>query len=109
MATENEASPSPPSITDGQAYPTGNQRIKRAPPTPLPEPNQSSKKVCVESGIHTALTKQAEGKSVGLMKWFTKCTPAECQAQSKRVNTMAEEALKEYEVMASMQAERQKE
>ena len=107
MATENEASPSPPSIMDGQAH--GNQQIKRTPPTPLSELNQPLKKFCAESGIHTALTKQAEGKSVGLMKWFTKCTPAECQAQSKRVDTMAEEALKEYKVMASMQTERRKE
>ena len=55
-----------------------------------------------------ALKKQAEGKSVGLMKWFAKCTPEEHQTRSKQVDKMAEESLKDYEAMASIETERRK-
>ncbi|KAG6380266.1 hypothetical protein JVT61DRAFT_8358 [Boletus reticuloceps] len=94
---------------DGQPHPMSDQRIKRTPSTPLPKSNRPSKKFEVEpAGIHMALKKQSESKSVGLMKWLTKCTPAEYQAQSEKVNAMAEEALKEYEVMVYMQTKHRK-
>ena len=58
---------------------TENNSPSPSCPTPLLELERPSKKICVESGIHMALKKQAEGKSVGLMKWFAKCTPEEHQ------------------------------
>ena len=62
----------------------------------------------MESGIHTALKKQAEGKSVGLMEWFMKCTSEEHQTQSMQVDAMAGESLKDYEAMVSIETEHQK-
>lgn len=78
--------------------------------TPLPELERPSKKLCTESGIHKALKKQAEGESVGLMKWFTKQTPEERQTQSKprQVDAVAEESLKDYEAMVRIETERRK-
>ncbi|KAG6369721.1 hypothetical protein JVT61DRAFT_13649 [Boletus reticuloceps] len=70
-----------------------------------PEPGQPPTKIQVKSVIQMALTNQAEGRSEGLMKWFTKGSPEDSQASSKKVNTMIGESLKDYECMHKMETE----
>ncbi|KAH0834859.1 hypothetical protein J3R83DRAFT_10486 [Lanmaoa asiatica] len=77
------------------------------PPTrpSTPQTERGSKQLQSKSAINVALQKQANGDSVGLLKWFTKCSPDEFRAQSKHVDALITEGLKDYEEIESMKSE----
>jgi hypothetical protein len=93
-----------------QPHLTNIQWAKHTPSTrpPTPELKPTFKKLRTESAICIALKSHGDGKSVGLMKWFMKATPEECQAREKRVDAMINEGLNEYEAMKSMETKHNK-
>lgn len=72
-------------------------------PDLIPPP---TKKIRVESAIRVALTKQADGQSKGLMKWFTQSSAADSRKQNKKVDTMISECLEAYQPVHQMEAKR---
>lgn len=75
------------------------------PSKSTPKLTQPPTKLRVKSAIQVALTNQAKGQSMGLMRWFTKSSPEDYQAHTKKVNAMISESLEDYESTQRMEVE----
>lgn len=81
------------------------QPLARPPISPS-VPRQPPEKIHVKSAIQIALGHQAQGQSVGLMKWFTRSSPEDYRAHAKKVDAMIDEGIEEYESIQKIGAER---